>query len=448
MAAAQLPFGQGHQAVIEWAPHSSGCGETTSENAMRKLSVDRLKPGMVLARSVETERGDALLAQGVVLTEQFICGLKGHGFHAVYVQNGIADDVQPPQILSPMVRELTFRHLKDLFDMIEGATSDVQTDAERNKMVEQLAASLMPQFAELYYDVEKIVDEVVDKETITGIVSLKSYDNYIFEHSVEVTVIGILLGKRMRLNIAELHQLALGCLCHDIGKLVVPKTVLGKRGKLTDDEFAVIQRHPQAGFDTVQHLMGPSDIIARHVVRQHHERQDGKGYPRGLRGTNRFVAGKPSFGQGLILPAAEIAAVADVYSAISSDRPYRLAMSPQQIMSTMQQMAGSHLNRDVVARFLSGLPSYPIGTHVLVISGRLRGFRGVITRVKPAQINAPTLRVIFDARGQMVAPFEVDTSKEMGLSLAAVPSSVSPIELDFDQTSPNMVSVHFEPGQR
>jgi hypothetical protein len=91
----------------------------------------------------------------------------------------------------------------------------------------------------------------------------------------------------------------------------------------------------------------------------------------------------------------------------------------------MQQMAGPHLNRDVVARFLSVLPSYPIGTHVLVIGGRLRGFRGVITNVTSAQIDAPTLRVIFDPRGRMVAPFEVDTSKEPGIALAAIPSSGS-----------------------
>jgi HD-GYP domain-containing protein (c-di-GMP phosphodiesterase class II) len=388
---------------------------------MHKLSVDLLQPGMVLAKSIDNERGDALLAKGVTLTQLYIDALKEHGYHSVYVRNGIADDVEPPQILSPLVRELTYRHLKDLFNVLESATTEAKTDDERREIIEQIALSIKPQFSELRKDVEKIVDEVVGADTITGIVSLKSYDNYTFEHSVEVTVVGIVLGKRLRLTISELHQLALGCLCHDIGKLVVPKTLLGKPGKLTDEEFAIIQRHPQAGFDAVQRLMGQSDIIARHIVRQHHERQDGNGYPRGLRGSNRFVAGKPAFGQGLMLPAAEISAVADVYSAIASDRPYRPAMSPQQIISTMGQMAGTHLNRDVVTKFMTILPSYPIGTDVIVIEGRLRGFRGIITDVKPSHINAPVLRVMFDPQGHTVAAFEVDTSKEMGLVLAVIP---------------------------
>ncbi|HEX2922924.1 MAG TPA: HD domain-containing phosphohydrolase, partial [Chloroflexota bacterium] len=208
---------------------------------------------------------------------------------------------------------------------------------------------------------------------------------------------------------------------HDIGKLVVPKTLLGKPGKLTDEEFAVIQRHPQAGFDAVQHLMGPSDIIARHIVRQHHERQDGKGYPRGLRGTNHFTAVRPTFGQGLILPSAEIAAVADVYSAIASDRPYRPAMHPQQVIVTMRQMAGTHLNRDVVAKFMTILPAFPIGTDVIIVAGRLRGYRGIVTEMKPLDINAPVVRLLYDSRGRTIAPIDVDTSDEEGIVLAAIP---------------------------
>lgn len=228
-----------------------------------------------------------------------------------------------------------------------------------------------------------------------------------------------MLGKRLYLPLQELHQLALGCLCHDIGKTAIPTEILSKPGRLTEDEFSVVMQHPQVGYEAVQQFMGSSDIIARHVVWQHHERQDGSGYPRGLRGNNRFGrAMEPRYGKSLILPSAEIAAVADVYSALASDRPYRRALKPAQIISTLRDMSGSHLNRELVRRFLSMLPTYPVGSEVEVISGRLQGHKGMVTDVNPMEVNRPRIRIMFDPEGRKLTPFEIDTTVERDIELA------------------------------
>lgn len=384
---------------------------------MRAMSLDKLKPGMVLGRAIYNERGDLLLCRGVALTCHYIEALSQLGYQSVYIQDGVADDVEPPEVLSARVRSLTIKHLQDLFGMIESIAS-VQDENEQKELLVQYAEAARPQFAALYRDVERIVEDLADARMLTGLVHLKSHDSYTYEHSLEVTVTGVMLGQRLSIKESDLYQLALGCLCHDIGKLIVPQTILSKPSQLSQEEFTLIRRHPQAGYETVQHLMGASDVIARHVVRQHHERQDGSGYPRGLKGSNRFSTGRPSFGQGLILQAAEIAAVADVYAALASDRPYRPALSAAEIARTLQGMAGSHLNREIVTRFLTILPTYPVCTEVIVVSHKLQGYRGIVTDVNPTALHRPVVRLLFDPHGRTIAPFEVDTSKEKDVEIA------------------------------
>ncbi len=385
---------------------------------MQKVTADKVQPGMTLGKTLYNERGDVLLTRGVKLTAQYIEALKEHGYFSIYVQDGVADDVEPAEVLSDKLRTMTYKHLRDLFAMIE-SISDVQDESEQKELLIQFAEAAKPQFSALYKDVQQIVEDIGAAETLSGIVTLQSHDTYTYEHSLEVTIAAVMLGHRLFLPVPDLHQLALGALCHDIGKIVVPKAILGKPSHLSSEEFVLVQRHPQAGYETVQHLMGPSDIIARHVVRQHHERQDGTGYPRGLKGSNRFSSGKQAFGQGLILPAAEIAAVADVYAALASDRPYRQAMAPAEIVTTLQSMAGSHLNREIVTRFLTVLPTYPVSTEVVIISPKLQGYRGKVTDVHPAHLNRPTVRILFDPHGRTVAPFEVDTSREKEVEVAS-----------------------------
>ncbi len=384
---------------------------------MRKVTLDIIEPGMILGKDIHNRRGDVLLSAGVTLTEQYIDALKKYGYYIVYIQDGVGDDVEPPDILTPRLRNLTYKHLDELFAVIE-SVSAVEDPEEQRELLARFARAAKPQFATLYRDVEAIIARVASAEALSGMVSLQSHDSYTYEHSLEVTIAGVMLGQRLFLSEQELRQLTLGCLCHDIGKMVVPKSILNKPTRLSREEFLLIQRHPQTGYDIVQYLMGASDIVARNVVRQHHERQDGTGYPRGLRGSNRFSPGKEVYGQGLMLQSAEIAAVADVYAALASDRPYRQGMSPSEIVAALQSMAGDHLNREIVTRFLSILPTYPISTKVVVISPKLQGYRGIVTDIHPAHLSRPVVRILFDRRGHAVAPFELDTHKEKDIEIA------------------------------
>ena len=141
----------------------------------------------------------------------------------------------------------------------------------------------------------------------------------------------------MGLDDDELKRLEIGGLLHDIGKIGIPSSILDKPGKLNHEEYETICEHPAKGAIILEPLEQLNEVIP--LVRQHHERFDGKGYPQGLAGDG-------------IDPAARIIAVADVYDALSSDRPYRTAMPLEKVTAIIKDGSGSQFDPEVVAAFL------------------------------------------------------------------------------------------------
>ena len=149
-------------------------------------------------------------------------------------------------------------------------------------------------------------------------------------------------------------------------------------------------------------------LQAAHIAYQHHERQDGTGYPRQLTGTNRVHRGLQLHQPGLITPLAEIAAIADFYDSRSTDRSYRRARPHDQVWRMVQSGAGTHFNREVAELFLSILPPYPLGTRVIVASGRWQGHTGVVARLDRRALHRPVIRILADESGQHLDAFELD----------------------------------------
>jgi HD-GYP domain-containing protein (c-di-GMP phosphodiesterase class II) len=158
--------------------------------------------------------------------------------------------------------------------------------------------------------------------------------------------------------------------------------------------------HPLLGFQLVRRMPMPSPRAA-HIVLQHHERQDGTGYPNKLFGTNRVArTDQERFEPRRINLLAEIAAIADVYSALASDRPYRAALPVDQIFKIMHQEAGQHLNADLLRTFVSFVQHFPIGCQVRVSGGVHNGALGVVVKVAAGAPTRPTVRLMFDRSGR------------------------------------------------
>ena len=159
-------------------------------------------------------------------------------------------------------------------------------------------------------------------------------------HSERVTSMGIRIGDELKLAPDEIDILHRGGLLHDVGKIGVLAAILDKPGKLTDEEYEVMKQHPAIGANILQPIAAYADVIP--IVRQHHERWDGSGYPDGL-------------AHKQIHFFARIFAVADVYDAMVSDRPYRAGFPVENVIQTIVESSGSHFDPEVVDAFLRAM---------------------------------------------------------------------------------------------
>ena len=405
---------------------------------MFSQSIDRLVPGDVLGKTIYAATGTPLLIAGTPLTPRFIEALRMRGVLSVHLRDGLADDVVPEGIVSERVRATITGHIATTFSSVAMIASERGMGARGVEGVGEVLGErpldLGPdgdgQIAALYADVELLISEILEGDTVAGLESLKTHNDYTFQHSVDVAVVGVVLGKRMGMPRTRLRELALGCLLHDIGKIYIDQAILDKPGPLTGQEFQAIQEHPRMGFELIRR-MPVASLLPAHVAYQHHERQRGGGYPRGLVGDNRVAdrIDHERIGAGRMLLVAEIGAVADVYSALTSDRPYRAAMPPDEVALVLDRMAGGHLNRELVDVLRAIVPSFPVGRWVEVTSGRHTGCRGVVSRIHPGGVDRPTVRLLLDAAGEALdSPDEIDTRQEVGSGLRCLPAEHIPTQ--------------------
>lgn len=405
---------------------------------MFSQSIDRLRPGDVIGRTIYAATGAPLLIAGTPLTDRFIDALRTRGVMSVYVRDGLADDIVPDSIVSDRVRATITGHIATTFSSVamiatERGLGSGGVDGATRALGDgpiDLGPKGGEQIAALYADVELLITEILEGDTIAGLESLKTHNDYTFQHSVDVAVIGVVLGKRMGMQRTRLRELALGCLLHDIGKIYIDEAILDKPGELSAEEFEVIKEHPRMGFELVRR-MPVASLLPAHVAYQHHERQRGGGYPRGLVGDNAVAdrIDHERIGAGRMLLLAEIGAVADVYSALTSDRPYRAAMPPDEVAALLSRMAGPHLNRELVATLRQIVPSFPVGRWVEITSGRHIGHRGVVSELHPGWVDRPTVRLLLDPSGESLAsPYELDLRQELDLDLRCAPAEQIPTQ--------------------
>lgn len=246
--------------------------------------------------------------------------------------------------------------------------------------------------------VEPLVDGIVESifrnpDALLPLSRLKSSDDYTFEHSVSVCTLLVAFGRHMQMPREEIHQLALGGILHDIGKMAIPQNIVNKPAKLTDEEFNRMQDHVVEGLEIIGD--GQLSPIALRIVGEHHERYDGTGYPERKGGEAISLHGR-------------MAAIVDVYDAISSDRVYHKGMSPTQALKKMLEWSEHHFDPQLVQTFVRALGIYPTGTLVRLESNRI----GVVVEQNEGKLLQPVVRVIYHAvQNHYIPPEMVDLSK-------------------------------------
>jgi HD-GYP domain-containing protein (c-di-GMP phosphodiesterase class II) len=347
---------------------------------MRLIRLSSLTDGMVLARDLRTGRaGEApLLRAGVRLSDSYIQRLHATGFHTVWIDDELLGDIEPMQPLDAEMRMAAEVAVNESFQsttrvLASGGTALPPHELERlTRTVSQIASSLA--------DVP---------EAALALDDLATADAYTHRHSVQVAIIGMLVARRLwqregwrdwlerpRFDGIEgrLTRLGVGLILHDIGKLAVPHEILNKRGALTDEEVVQMRLHPEAGVDLLR-AADPSPLVIA-TVRDHHERLDGSGYPAARDAST-------------IHEFARICAIADIFDAVSSERPYKQGSAPCVAVNVINEGVNrGRLDPRVAAAFRRVCMPYPLGTEV-VIDGELLG---VVCKVDADEPWMPTVR--------------------------------------------------------
>ncbi len=301
------------------------------------LPVSYLAPGMKLSRPVYGQRGQMLLNRGMELTTSYIRGLKEHRVLAVAVEGIIdLDYTEAVEILEESI-------------CVE-AMGSIQSWVETNRKQEG--------FARIYECVGAIVSEILaGKIPLVGLAEISAADVYTFAHSIDVCALSVYMGIHYGYKKDSLLMLGIGSILHDLGKTKLSPEILNKPGRLTEEEFREVQNHPRWGYEmlTEDASVQISDR-ALEIVLSHHERYNGSGYPRGLRGDEISVM-------------AGICALSDVYNALTVERVYRKAFPSNEAYEMIMSYGNLNVRYNLVKLFSKCVYPYPIETPVLLSNG-------------------------------------------------------------------------------
>jgi HD-GYP domain-containing protein (c-di-GMP phosphodiesterase class II) len=350
---------------------------------MRLVALDRLQIGDRLARDVLVGPSPIpLLRAGVRLSTRYVDGLRESGIRAVYVDDEVSAGIEPHSPLSERTRREATRALAHAFETVGDGRSAAPISEATIAPLQEIAARI-------------VTDILACGDAAVALEDLSTLDAYTLQHSIDVTALGVLLGERHarrhgwvdwkgRRRYDKLEErlivLGTGLLLHDVGKLAVPQEVLQKSGPLTEDEWELVKEHPTIGYRMLSSSQSLSEV-SKSIVRSHHERWDGGGYPSGLVGDK-------------IAPLARLAAIADVFDAITAERPYKQAAPVHVGVETVLEGSGRLFDPALVVTFAETVAPYPPGLAVALGDGR----RGIVADVPPETVGRPVVRIVEDGR--------------------------------------------------
>jgi putative nucleotidyltransferase with HDIG domain len=345
---------------------------------MRLISIDVLKEGMVVGRTIWNEAGHPLLHKDVIVTNRIVERLRELNIQYLYIEDKASKGIVVEEMVTPTKRIQAVKNITESFEEVKKAKSS------------QASYVLDQQSKVIGLIVEDLMNTIIDSDELLMILTdAYLYDEYIYQHSFQVAMYAITIAKEMGYCYEDIRLIGIGAILHDVGRLFIPSEILLKPAKITDEEYEVIKQHARFGFDLLRNLHSVSLLVA-HCAFQHHERIDGSGYPRGLVDFE-------------IHPFAKIIAVADVFDALTSTRVYRKNMLPKEAIAIIEEHRGIKFDARVVDAFKRSVVHYANGTNVLLNDGR----RGIISKQNLIDACRPWVRVFEESNVLLEATYEI-----------------------------------------
>ncbi len=333
-----------------------------------------------------------LLGKQVELTQQLIMRLQQCGVDFVYIEDALTEDLVVPEMISDETRIKALSEIRNGF-------RELMSPSRRNKGLHT------PYIAKQFRSVMSMVlEEISDhKGAMLMLMNMGLVDHYLFQHSLNVCIYTTLLGMSDGLSQEELITLGMGALLHDIGKTQISTDVLMKPGRLTAEEYNEMKKHTELGFRLLKDEPNLPLIVA-HCAFQHHERLDGSGYPRGIKGSE-------------IHDYAKWIGLVDSYDAMTTNRVYRSPMLPHQAIEGLYAGTGTLYEQRMVRLFRDKIVIYPVGVTVRLNTGAA----GVVAGYDPLCPHRPVVRVLYDEEGRELSqPFEIDMMKQLSVMITRV----------------------------
>lgn len=326
---------------------------------MRLVPIQCVKENDKLAKDIYDDNGRLLLKAGIILKITALKKIKALNIFSIYVIDEHSKNIIE-EVIAPEIRLKAIKSIKDKFgDLSNNDYFDKETGYKNSE----------DEYQSILYVANQLIDEILSiNDVMLNIVDIKSLSNYLYEHSINVAIISLIIGIKLNLHKFDLLDLSVGAILHDLGMVFLPKRVLEKKEKLTEKEYKIIRDHTKIGYDYLSESceISVSSIL---VALQHHERIGGQGYPQAKDG-------------GSISKFAKIVAIADTYDALTSDRPYRVAKSPNEALEYIMANGGILFDYKLVQLFSKIVVPYPKGTIVKLTNDE-------IAIVEKTSVNTP-----------------------------------------------------------
>ena len=386
---------------------------------IKKITLEQLKPGMyVHDLDCGWLQHPFLLPRFRINDESTIQKIAGAGIRALYIDTSRGDDVAEAPTLTESV-QATRQKIVSLAELRrEQAEKTISIEEERRRAAKLfrdashivagvLQSARMGQYAELERlnpVVEKICDSIFrHSDALIPLARLKQHDSYTFEHAVASAAMMASFARGMNLPREQIHEVALGAMLQDIGMSRVPTQILEKPDRLNPNEVAVVRGHVEHSHDIAQELANLPEVTME-VIAQHHERIDGTGYPFRLRGDQ-------------ISSHGQMAAIVDVYDAMTSQRPYQNATAPTAALRKLYEWGQHHFNGDLVQAFIRSVGIYPVGSLVRMESGML----GVVVE-QTDDLLKPVVKIIYNTKtgNYLLPPVVIRVGRMAGANHGAI----------------------------
>lgn len=306
---------------------------------MRLVPIECVKPNTIIGKTLYDIEGRVLVRAGVALSEGIISKIKDINILSIYISDEFSSD-EIEDIIKPELRQKAILTIKEAFSNISRIT----------------VADKFSKKESVYFDnIENMAEDLIEnvlnnRNVLLSLVDIRSMDNYVYSHSVNVAVISLVLGIALKLPKRQLQYLCTGALLHDVGKSFIPKEILMKEEELTPEENLLLQQHSSLGYKYLSdsyNLSANSKIIAL----QHHERSDGLGYPNKLTNNEINILSK-------------IVSIANAYDELSTGRPNKKALFPSDVLEYLMSNAGKMFDYDIVNTFCKIVIPFSKGTLV------------------------------------------------------------------------------------